>query len=258
MAAEASPSVLDEAEIFVRDFLRTDSDKDSVFFHRPIGPRQPGQMLWADCALDGVVRTIRQEGRAEHDRARPGVIKVPVVAELLFLHAGNGGGKSSDASPSSLDSCYFEYQLFDTKVGKFVPAPGFRKATFNVYFRSWGEFKEQWRHPRLPERFPSDVVVAVNDDHRLVRYFVSVQKSGGQMVRTVPQVPRHWLAKDAIRKLEVIQHRRGELLKKGVSDREPSATGEDLARDLDRMRRQQEIERWELDVLLGGSQVAGR
>lgn len=65
----------------------------------------------------------------------------------------------------------------------------------------------------------------------------------------MPQLPRHWYAKDAIAWLSYVANEEQINLAAGVSDRDSGATGKELEHDLSSMKIQLHNNTWAIDNL---------
>lgn len=238
-------SKLDAAKRFVQKFLEDDADPKQVFFIRQITfPTWKDQPI-RDCGFKSLVRWIEPREPYFED-AKGEVVVVPVWAEVLMVEAeGYDWGWGRDRAEDGKSWCKWEYERYNHATQTFEKLPSFRNQTYSTEFARWGESTETYLGSMqsglavAPGRY-----VAIAPDKRLVRYTIRVSVKREQPYRLAPQVPRHWYAQDAIAKLEMSIERQTLRLIAGVSDRESSATGEELQRDLQRMMHQREEKRW--------------
>jgi len=249
--ATATPTSTDslKAASFVNQFLISDADPSEVFVVRGLYLPRDSITPDTDCMLSGVVDTIQQDGEPQRVKDTNGEFLVPVVARLILLRAGDGGGPKAQGRPGSPDRCTFEYEQWNEETGKFEADPSFHLKKFNEYFRTWGEYLEGWLPPTADVGRTARIFVNVKPEFQRVRYFIHVGIRQGKIIRLDPQTPRHWLARDAIKKLEWFTKSLKESISKNVSDRDPNATGDALKNDIERMNRQLQIAEWELRIL---------
>ena len=249
--ATATPSGANslKAADFVNQFLISDANPSEVFIVRGLYLPRDSITPNADCMLSGVVDTIQQDGEPQRVKGTNGEFLVPVVARLILLRAGDGGGPKAQGRPGSPDRCTFEYERWNEETGKFEADPSFHLKKFNEYFRTWGEYLEGWLPPTADAGRTARIFVNVKPEFQRVRYFIRVGIRHGKVIRLDPQTPRHWLARDAIKKLEWFTRFLEESISKNVSDRDPNATGDALKNDIERMNRQLQIAEWELGIL---------
>ena len=254
-ASEASDAERLQAAVrFVTAQLAADADPKQILQARA-KPRvaHAGEPL-QDCDLTVIVRAIEQRGAPELEEGPTGapvVARVPVVAELVFVEAGLDGGQTPLLAGDS--ACTFAYERFDAQRAAFEPIETFRLRPHTAEFRTWGEAAEVWRAGApvagaQPRRF-----VAIDPDKRYVRFWVRVNVADpAAAYRLAPQFPRHWLARDAVPKLENINLRQETILTAKLSDRNPAARGDELKNDLVRMQAQLKQDRWRFDRLKAG------
>ena len=249
--ATAASSAADSlrAASFVNQFLISDANPSEVFINRRAYLPRDSITPSSDCLLFGIVDAIQQDGEPQRIEGTKAEFLVPVVAKLLFFWAGCGGGEKAQAKPGSSDRCAFEYERWNEATGRFEADPLFRSKKFNEYFRTWGNYLEDWMPPTTEEGRTASIVVQIKPEFQWVRYFVHVGIKNDKVIRLDPQTPRHWLVPDAIKKLEWFRKYLKESIQNGVSDREFNATGEALKTDIERMKRQLQIAEWQLQIL---------
>jgi hypothetical protein len=242
-------SKLDAAKEFVSDFLERDALPTEVFFHRKVTFPAWNDSPMLDCELGSFVRAIEVRGEPVFEDTTERIVKVPVVAELLLVDAGEAGGPDAHGGVEESSWCTFEYERYNFKTKRFEKLPKFRKHTLNIEFKTWGEVLPKWRSHPLPPGLEDDRYVAIDLNKRYVRYTIRVNVTREQPYRIWPQVPRHWYAKDAISKLEKSIARTEELLLHRISDQRTAATGPQLIADLEIMQHQNAERRWRVERL---------
>lgn len=235
---------LNEARGYVTRFLVEDADPKQVFFIRDVEFPVWKDFPVGDCGMYGVVRAVEQRGEPRFDSAKANVVLVPVVAELLLIKALADGGPAVGSGEEGKSWCSFEYERYNHLAKRFERVPGFREQEFNIAFKSWGDYLFLYRTYSMPEGFAPNILVAIDTDKRYVRYDLRVSVSREKPYRLGPQIPRLWYAKDAIEKLQRIIKETEHGLAHRISDREPSAKGEELEQDLRAMRVQNQERDW--------------
>lgn len=247
LAADAPDAGKLEAAVnYVNRFLKEDANPASGGGKRDASAPPASDYPVFDCDVTTIVRAIRQMGTPEFEDASHRIVKVPVVAEVVFFHdAGTGGGAAESERGEGSNWCAFEYERYNFSTGTFERLPHFREKTFNQSLPDWGESHDRWMRPTkiLPhdQRTRS---IAVSPESRYARFVMRINVAGPVPYRTWPQVPRHLYARDALVRFDEVVRDYSQRLVFRKPDLAPDATGPALDAQMERIRGQLEDYRW--------------
>jgi len=238
-ADAADMQKLNSAVQLVQSIIDEDAKPKGGFYTRdPKFPAFPGQPV-DDCATFSIVRSIEVQEPYFESSAK-NVVVVPVKAELLMVRASHSGGKLAAVDGSLPSTCAFEYERWSERSRRFEKVPGFRTRTHIEEFTRWGE---------AIANSEIGAWIAIPQRNRSVRFLARVNVARERPHQIAPQFPVHHLGVNALRVLEESNNRKKELLKMGRSDRDLAAHGNDLRRDLERMRAQFVNNEWVISKL---------
>lgn len=235
-------SKLEAARKYADDFLKEDARPGQQFFQR-----QPRFPTWRDqpvidCGMHAIMRAIQTREPYFEDK-KQGVVVVPVWVELLMLDVGEGTGYPFGQNEEGVVQCKFEYEQYSFATKRFERIPDFLKNPYLQTFKTWGELVPRTEGVR-------DGYIAVDLDKRYVRFKFRVSVARDAPYQLYPQFPRHHPVAASVQRTAASLREGEELLRRGVSDRDSSATGDALQKDLIRMRRQDDERRWRIAKLL--------
>ena len=235
-------SKLQAARKYADDFLKEDARPGQQFFTRtPKSPTWKDQPV-IDCGMYAIMRAIETREPYFEDK-KQNVVVVPVWVELLALRVGESTGHPFGQNEEGVVQCNFEYEQYSFATKQFEKIPDFLKKPYLQTFKNWGELVPRTEGVR-------DGDIAIDTDKRYVRFKFRVSVAREAPYQLYPQFPRHHPVVAAVQRAAASLREGEDLLRRGVSDRDSSATGEVLQKDLIRMRRQDDERRWRIAKLL--------
>ncbi|UUZ65411.1 hypothetical protein LP417_13295 [Polaromonas sp. P1-6] len=242
---DTSQSKLEAARKYADDFLKEDARPGQQFFTRdpkfPVWKDQPA----IDCGLYAIMRAIQTHEPYFEDKNK-NVVVVPVWVELLTLNIGEGTGYPFGQNEEGVVQCKFEYEQYSFRTKQFEKIPDLLKKPYLQTFKNWGELV-----PRTEALRGGNIRdLAIDLDKRYVRFKFRISVAREAPYQLYPQFPRHHPVAESIQRTAASLREGEELLRRSVSDRDSSATGDVLQKDLARMRRQDDERRWRIAKLL--------
>ena len=235
-------SKLEAARKYADDFLKEDARPGQQFFTRsPKFPTWKDQPL-IDCGIYAIMRAIQTREPYFEDK-KQNVVVVPVWVELLALRVGESTGYPFGENEEGVVQCNFEYEQYSFVTKRFEKIPDLLKKPYLQTFKNWGELVPRTEGVR-------DGDIAIDTDKRYARFKFRVSVAREAPYQLYPQFPRHHPAVAAVQRTAASLREGEDLLRRGVSDRDSSATGDALQKDLIRMRRQDDERRWRIAKLL--------
>ncbi len=238
---DTSQGKLEAARKYADDFLTEDARPGQQFFTRT--PRFP---VWKDqpvidCGMHAIMRAIQTREPYFEDKKQR-VVVVPVWVDLLMLNVGERTGYPFGQNEEGVVQCNFEYEQYSFSTKRFEKIPDLLKKPYLQTFKNWGELVPRTEGVR-------DGYIAIDSDKRYVRFNFRVSVVRESPYQLYPQFPRHHPVMPSIARTNEIILFIENFLSRGVSERDPSATGGQLQNDLAQMRLQNDERRWRVDKL---------
>lgn len=234
---DSPESKLLAARQYADKFLNEDARPEQLFFGRE--PRFP---TWRDqpvidCDTIGIVRGIRTD-MPYFENKKQTVVIIPVWVELMMLRVHPNSGFPYGKDESGQVQCRFEYEPYLPSLRRFERLPDFLTRPLHARMLTWGT-----PFPDTDEKYGS-TWIAIDPGNRYVRFQFRVGVTRDAPYQLYPQFPRHHPVMAAIQRFETSAQETERKIALGISDRNPKAAGQELQKDLERMRYQLQLRQW--------------
>lgn len=228
---------LDAALRYANAFLKEDARSDQLFFVRePRFPTWKDQPI-IDCGTIAIMRGIRSDTPYFEDKKQT-VVVVPVWVELFMLEVPELSGFPYSKNESGQVQCRFEYEPYWSVTKRFERLPDFLTRPLHERFLTWGA-----PYPETDPKY-GPTWIAIDLDKRYVRFRFRISVARDAPYQLYPQFPRHHPVMAAIRLFDTSAQETERKIALSISDRNPDATGQELQKDLERMRYQLKRRQW--------------